>query len=297
MKTALTPRLSRWSALQLGLAQTFGTLDADTLSGLVFYPNVQLSAGVHEGDSWCFLRLAAAPVAVLAPDHRSQMLDALAAKSPLGATPTHDAYLFALEQLRAASEPGRAHLVLITDGAPTYGLGCSGSGIAFVDTVPLERAASDALRSGVRTFVIGLGSDDNGPWMSRLASAGGSASPGCSDSAAPFCHYQLGKAADPVAALTDALLDVTERATSCVYELPYEAVAQQLDSGAATLRYGIKPNARPLLRYAQGTDCDFGFTLEGPKSLTLELCPRLCQAKAKDPEARVTLSLPCRPSL
>ena len=296
MKTALTLQLSRWTALQLGLRQTFSTLDENTLSGLIFYPNVQLSAGSHEGDTWCFLRLQAATIAPLAPVQRRLLLDALAAKAPLGATPTHDAYLYALEQLKAASDPGRAHLVLLTDSAPTYGASCSGTGITPVDTTPLEAAVREALDDGVHTFVIGLGSQDSAPWMSRLAVAGGTAPPVCSLSEPPFCHYLVGSVLDPLGALQNALLDVSARTSSCVYELPSEVAARELDSRTAALSLDAASSVTPLFQEPSAAGCEFGFVHAGPSSLTVELCSSTCQAAIKAPGARISLSRPCRAS-
>jgi hypothetical protein len=222
------------------------------------------------------------------------MLDALATKAPLGATPTQDAYMYALSLLNMAPRAGSRYIVLLTDGAPTYGPECTGSGIDPVDTAPLQSVAAAARADGIRTFVIGLGNEDNDPWLSRLARAGGTERPSCSLNGPPPCHYRVGNVLNPVSALSGALSEVMERAVSCVYELPSEVSATRLESQSAELVYEpTQGDSRRLGRFTSQNECGFGVVHAEAGSRRVELCPALCDELTLDARAKITLSLPC----
>lgn len=293
MKAELAPGVTRWNALREAIQTGLRALDDRTLAGLVFYPNVQLSAGTHPGDMWCFLRYEAATLAPLASTQRDLMAQALAQKEPLGATPTHDAYLYALGHLEGTTE-GTRHLVLLTDGAPTYGLGCTGTGDAAVDTSALTADVAAAQARSVDTFVVGLGGAENGPWMSRLALAGGTARPGCSVDTPPYCHYQVSAAAEPAAALREALLDIGTRTVSCVYEVPFQT-GNSLGSDRVNLAYrDATGSVNKLDRYSSFTGCDTGYVVSANQAdqYRVELCPALCRAVVNDAGVHV-LELAC----
>jgi hypothetical protein len=220
------------------------------------------------------------------------MRGALAAKEPLGATPTHDAYRYALSRLEAAPR-GLHRLLLLTDGAPTYGLGCTGTGDMPVDTEPLVAEVAAAFTRNIETFVVGVGAAENGPWLSRLARAGGTARPGCSENEPPYCHYQVSEAADPSAALNDALVDIGSRASSCEYALPTAALGSLLAAGMATLWFEpASGDAVPLDRLPAEATCPQPFLLDGERR-TLELCETLCRHAANSLGERIVLEFPC----
>lgn len=116
---------------------------------------------------------------------RQQIRQAFANQNPDGGTPTHDAYEYAVSALERSAQSGPRFLVLITDGIPTYQLGCDISGRRGndneVDSTPLIGAAAAAQAAGVRTFVISSpGSEGARESFSRRAEAGGTAQPDCS---------------------------------------------------------------------------------------------------------------------
>ncbi|HWA78045.1 MAG TPA: vWA domain-containing protein [Polyangiaceae bacterium] len=292
MKAELAPGITRWNAIRAAVGENLLELEERSLAGLLFYPSVQLSAGAHAGDSWCFLRYEAAPIGPLDGLQQKRMLDALAAKEPLGATPTHDAYRYALSRLEIAPR-GPRRLVLLTDGAPTYGLGCTGTGDMPVDIEPLVAEVAAASDRNIDTFVLGLGTTENGPWMSRLARAGGTARPGCSDGGAPYCHYQVSDSADPNAALGEALTEIRTRSVSCEYQLPSPAYGSLLASDKASLVF--QPGTGDAVRLSglpPEANCPRPFALDAERR-ALELCETFCRRAANSVGSRVLLEFPC----
>jgi hypothetical protein len=181
----------------------------------------------------------------------------------------------------------------LTDGAPTYGLGCTGTGDMPVDTEPLVAEVLAASARDIDTFVVGVGTAENGPWLSRVAHAGGTARPGCSEHDPPYCHYQVSEAVDPSAALTDALLDIGSRAVSCEYELPSPALGTLLSAGTAALAFQpVSGDAVPLDQLPAAANCPQPFLLDGERR-TLELCESICRHAANSLGSRITLQFPC----
>ena len=200
---------SKWVSTREALVQAFTDMAEGTGTGLVFYPNTQFiggppprtggfgmggrggigtggatamggasggADGAAGANSSCINRQVAVPIAALDMVQRDRIIMSLRNKNPSGYTPTHDAYKFALETVEQSSLPGSKYVVLVTDGAPTFSLGCVGNGLADVDAGPIVQEAASALSRGIKTFVIGSpGSETARASLSRMATQGGTA--------------------------------------------------------------------------------------------------------------------------
>ncbi|HEX5100618.1 MAG TPA: vWA domain-containing protein, partial [Polyangiaceae bacterium] len=126
------------------LRNAFANLPSDAAVGLMFFPLMEL------GSMPCFDASLTVPLDALDEDQRAALDAAVASVQPSGATPTHDAYRFALENLKSSALAGPKYIVLITDGAPTYSLGCVGNGTTGepVDPQPLVDEAAGANANG-----------------------------------------------------------------------------------------------------------------------------------------------------
>ena len=123
---------------------------------------------------------------------RQNLITRLQNQRTAGNTPTHDAFLYAVDTIAASPLMGNKYVVLVTDGSPTFSLGCVGDGRTSVDTAPLIQAAAEATTRGVKTFVIGSpGSEEARSSLSAMATQGGTAPPGCSDTGPTYCHFDI----------------------------------------------------------------------------------------------------------
>ena len=209
------PDDSRYDVFLSVLSEALASLPDATRVGAMHYP-VTFSCARDE---------ALVDVGPLATT-RAPIASALRAITPEGITPTRDAVTFALGRLRASSADEARYLVLATDGAATVCLGCDAAcsweamdrdHAALVEDV--RRAAAD---DGIRTFVIGVpGSASYRGVLSRMASAAGSARPGCSDAGPLYCHYDLtDPSLDFATALREVLGEIGESVLSCEYTIP-----------------------------------------------------------------------------
>lgn len=161
------------------------------------------------------------PAAPLTDTQLKALNQALEDAQPLGATPTHQALLAAYDILAQANGPERRSLVLITDGAPTFGLDengeCIGAGLEDepIDPTLMLATVEEARGRGLHTFVIGSpGSENVRADLSAMAERGGTARAGCSAMGTDYCHFDMTAEPDLAAGLARAL---EETATSlCV---------------------------------------------------------------------------------
>ena len=166
-------RDTKWQVTRDALLGAIEEMPGNTSLGVVFYPDVPITA------SSCFdneADVAIAPLASAGSPQRRSIASAFASQAPDGGTPTHDAYRYAYGALATASASGNRFAVVITDGTPTFSLGCVGTGLVSdpVDPSPLVGEATRAREQGVSTFVIGSpGSEGARESLSRMAEAGG----------------------------------------------------------------------------------------------------------------------------
>jgi hypothetical protein len=284
--------VSKWRVTVDALSETFRDMQGGTGVGLSFFPNTKAAPAAGA----CIVKEQAVPIGVLDATLLDSLLRALNAKLPAGTTPTHDAYSFALETLRASQLAGEKAVVLATDGAPNYALGCMGDGMASVDSAPLIAEAANALRAdGIRTFVIGSpGSEPAREVLSKIAFEGGTGSAGCSVQGPAYCHFDMTTAPDLSAALNATLQTIAGASKSCRYGLPTPQVGS-LDLNLVNLLLEDSAGASILLTTepAGAGECHAGwrYTVD---SKEIELCPDICARVNADPGARVAASLGCK---
>lgn len=281
---------TRFQFVRSALSDSISRLAPEVAAGLVFYPNVQWSAGIDgEGDDFCLLTYESAELASLSDAHRADLLDALGAQPTLGATPTHDAYDYAISLLSERSDLRSKVAVLVTDGAPTYAAGCVGDGVTPVDGGPLADAARDAFVTyGIRTFVIGISGGFES--LSQMAFAGSTGRPGCETALGYPCHFDASDALAPGSYLESSLAIIEREAARCVLAepetYPEHVTPTWIALASPTGEASVVPRVPP------GTRCTEGF-MHREDSGTYVLCPHTCARFAAEPELRATLGFEC----
>lgn len=211
------PDDSRYDQLRIVLEEALTSLPDSTRVGIQRYPD-----GARCAEDGLVVELDTLDI------NRSLIDSTLRGMSPEAnaITPTHDAVVNALTRLRARTRDEARFQVLATDGAATVCLGCD-TGCSFDqqdldNEMLIERVRGAAEEDGIRTFVIGVpGSRSFQQILSRMASAAGTARPGCSDEGPNFCHFDLTDSGlDFSAALRQALAAIGNAVLSCEYEIP-----------------------------------------------------------------------------
>jgi hypothetical protein len=283
-------RRSKWVETRQVMLEGIDLMPATTSMGVVFYPDVAVGA------SPCFDSQADVAIDSLGgttSTQRTEIRDAFAKESPRGSTPTHDAYKYALQQLAASSKQGQRFLVLITDGTPTYALGCQGSGQQQdpADPTPLIPEAASALGRGIKTFVIGSpGSEGARRSLSQMAEAGGSAKPGCSHNGPNYCHFDMTQQPDFTVALRDALGSISGLALSCAYDIPPPPRGSTLDPAKVNVLFTPEDGDRELLLQSSG-GCSDGWQYS-PNGKQIQLCGDTCD-RVKSSSGQVSLQFGC----
>jgi len=309
-KTAATNGRSKWEVTREALEETINNLPKNVALGLLYFPNMNTSAGTTPRDvSACVNIDAMVPIAALQDANsaaRRALVASLEQTSPAGATPTHDAYTYGLNQsLLKTTLPGARYMVLITDGGPTLSLQCMGSGLLSMPqpTQPIVDSIRAAyVDNQVKTFLVGVpgtedignqSHDDGRPWMSRAAVLGASAIAGCNVNGPAWCHIDLTQASDFSAALRKGLGYITRQIVSCSYEVP-----EQSDTGEAVNPSKINviftpSGGGPTLIEHNPTDvCSEGWQLQGGNVV---LCPSTCERIQADSGSKFELLFGCDP--
>jgi len=268
---------SKWVETRRVMLDAIELMPATTSIGVTFYPDVEVGADA------CFDEEADVPVGALgseSSDQRQEIREAFEREDPRGSTPTHDAYRYALGELAAVNGIGERFLVLITDGTPTYALGCEGSGTPQdpADPAPLIPEAASALGRGIKTFVIGSpGSEGARESLSQMAQAGGTAAEGCSHDGQPrYCHFDMTEEEDFAAALSDAFSAIAGIALSCTYDIPDAPNGGVLDLSKVNVLFRPPGAAEreTIPQSAPGT-CSDGWQYSDDQSQIL-LCGQTC---------------------
>jgi hypothetical protein len=304
---------TKWDTTESALQSAIEGLPATTGVGVLFYPGRgRVSESNDPRDpSVCVNFDETLPLRLLGnpgSDVRADIDGALSRISPQGGTPTHDAYDFALAQLMATDLYGSKHMLLITDGQPTFSQNCVGSGLVSepVEEQPIVSAVEQA-RQGeeVRTFVIGspgselswTGNDgdqqgeDTRPWLSRAAEVGGTEKTSCSHSGEPYCHFDMSVEPNFEQGLKNALASITGSIVSCGYDLPTPPSGETLDPNAVNVVLTTSGGENLLVLRDDGASCSEGwrFTDSGG----VELCEASCQRVQSDAGARLQLLFGC----
>jgi hypothetical protein len=288
-------RGSKWTVTRRAVLDAIGGMPSDTSLGVIFYPNVPVDANP------CFDEQTAVRVAALENQgsrQRQQIQRAFQRQNPEGGTPTHDAYRYAVEEVTATSALGSRFVVLITDGIPTYSLGCEGTGRQedAVDAAPLIAEASTAQALGIRTFVIGSpGSEDARESLSRMAEAGGTASAQCSHSGPNYCHFDMTRERDLGAGLVNALGIISGVALGCRYAVPQAPSGAMLDPGKVNVLFTPPGSAQELIGQSLEAGCSEGWQYSEDQS-QIRLCTSTCE-RVQASEGSLTLQFGCATEL
>jgi len=285
-------RNSKWVDTRSVLLSGIDQMPATTAMGVVFYPDEEVGAAT------CFDRQADVAVGLLQSSgsmQRSTIGSAFARESPRGSTPTHDAYRYALDELSKVTLPGDKYLVLITDGTPTYALGCQGSGTPQdpADPTPLIPEAASALGRGMKTFVIGSpGSEDARTSLSQMAQAGGTARPGCSHDGKPYyCHFDMTQEMDFAKALRDAFASISGLALSCAYDIPEPPNNGTLDPNKVNVYFTPTGGMREIIGQSPAGACKEGWQYS-PDQTQLRLCGDTCD-RIRSASGQLSLEFGC----
>ncbi|MEY2937015.1 MAG: hypothetical protein RL033_7764 [Pseudomonadota bacterium] len=283
---------SKWTVTRSSMLAAIDGMPSGTTLGLVFYPNLP-----NDANGPCFDQRTAVGLDALADtssQQRVRLRNAFQRQNPQGGTPTHDAYQYALKQLSQTNVAGSRFVVLITDGTPTYSLGCVGTGRIEdpVDPSPLIPQAASALATGTRTFVIGSpGSEGARSSLSRMAEAGGTARPGCSHDGPNYCHFDMTRETDLAAGLATALEAITGVALGCRYEVPQIRDGVALDPGKVNVLFTPPGGTQELLQRSDQASCSEGWQYS-QNNTQIELCSSTCD-RVRNSNGGLTLEFGC----
>jgi hypothetical protein len=289
-------RGSKWTVTRGALLEAVRGMPEDTSVGVIFYPNVP-----NTGSQPCFDRQTAVALAELNGNdsqQRQRIQRAFQRQAPEGGTPTHDAYEYALSDMSNVDAAGDRFVVLITDGIPTYSLGCVGTGQAndVVDSTPLVAAAAAAAARGIRTFVIGApGSEGGRDSLSRMAEAGGTGQAGCSHEGPNYCHFDMTRERDLGTGLANALGIISGVALGCRYGVPVAPGGATLDPGKVNVLFTPPSGADELIGQSLDANCSEGWQYNDNQS-EIRLCPSTCD-RVQGSEGSLSLQFGCATEL
>lgn len=291
-------RGSKWEATRGALLASVDQMPATTAIGVVFYPDTSNNDD-EEDPASCFDRQTDVALRILdipGSQQRRQIRNAFQNQNPNGGTPTHDAYAFAVQGLEAATLPGARFAVLITDGIPTFSLGCDDSNRGqnnAVDSGPLVVEAAKSLALGVRTFVIGSpGSEGARENLSRMAEAGGTATPGCSHTGPTYCHFDMTETQDFAGELAQALGQISGLALSCSYAIPAPPNGTQLDPSKVNVLFSPVGAREEVILRSPGNTCSEGWQYSQDGTQVV-LCGSACERVRDAEQANLTLQFGC----
>jgi hypothetical protein len=250
-------------------------------AGVLFFPNRPTAANLGSAlpAPAC---ISSADDVPIAPNESSfPAMDSALARvepNPDAGAPIHDAYRMAVDALSEKEDEFLPVVVLVTDGHPTFELGCYGIGLASypVDPEPIIAEIANAYEAGILTLVVGApGSADARSWLSRAAREGGTARPACSDEGPVFCHIDMTEEPDLGLAVF-RWLAVPCFAPLCTWNLPVVAPGAQLDLAQLSLVY-LNPAGTYLVQRAADPSaaCTRGWH-DSADGTQIEICPETC---------------------
>jgi hypothetical protein len=294
---------NKWEVTREALRNALDALPATTSVGVLYYPGMDTEAGNPEDEPRdvreCVNVDEIIPIDLLdgaGSAQRDRIEGSLDDAGPAGSTPTHDAYRYAFENGMAPYRGGgNRFMLLITDGAPTFGLECTGSGLPN-DPSPTQPIIDEVFRvrnEGVRSFLIGSpGSEPGREWMSEAAILGGTARSGCSVNGPDYCHIDLTEEADFSAALNAALARILGQIVSCSFELPSPPAGEELNLSQINVIYSPGGGApEELVGRDDSPECTEGWQLDA--SSRVVLCPATCEKVQSNPQGQVELLFGC----
>jgi hypothetical protein len=295
-------RGSKWTVTRRAVLDAVNGMPADTSLGVIFYPNRDNDNDDDNGEA-CIDRQTAVPINALddpGSQQRQRIQQAFQRQNPRGGTPTHDAYQYAVSDMSTTAAIGPRFMVLITDGIPTFSLGCDDSNRQeqndAVDPTPLIGEAAATLSRGVRTFVIGSpGSEDARQSLSRMAEAGGTATPQCSHDGPNFCHFDMTRETDLEAGLESTLGIIAGVALGCRYNVPQAPLGEMLDPGKVNVLFTPPGGAQELIGQSLEPGCSEGWAYSDGQS-QIQLCSSTCE-RVQGSDGSLTLQFGCATEL
>jgi hypothetical protein len=284
---------SKWLITRRAVLDAISQMPATSSVGVTFYPDVEVGAMP------CFDGEADVAVGALGGNNsqqRRRIQQAFQSQAPDGSTPTHDAYRYSLAELEGANVSGQRFLALITDGTPTYSLGCQGSGQQTdpADPTPLIPEAASALARGIKTFVVGSpGSEDARASLSRMAEAGGTAPSDCSHAGPNYCHFDMTQEDDFASALSEALKAIAGIALSCSYDIPSPPNGGTLDPSKVNVIFTPLGGEPEFLPRNDSNSCDEGWRYSNDRQ-RIELCGDTC-SRIEAASGQMSLQFGCEP--
>ncbi|MES1184792.1 MAG: vWA domain-containing protein [Myxococcales bacterium] len=285
--------MSKWDITSVALKDAVTKLPATVAVGVNFYPNTR-------SDMPCIQNRVALPIALLGAANSNQRRNfnrAIDGANPEGGTPTHAAFLFGSDTVAKSMVTGQKFVLLITDGVPTRPLDCSGDGKSAIDSAPLIAAVGDAFKSpeNIKTFVIGSpGSEDARGDLSKMATAGGTATPGCSDAGPNYCHLDMTTAKDFAAALADGLAAIAGQISTCEYAVPPAPNGKTINPNQVNVLYTKGDGSQASIGQDATGKCTGGWVYDNAQNPTkITLCGADCDAVKADQGAKIDLIFGC----
>jgi hypothetical protein len=284
---------SKWDITGVALKAAVAKLPASVAVGINFYPNTDNSMP-------CIQNRIALGIDLLGPANSTQRRNfnrAIDGANPEGGTPTHAAFLFGSQTVAASMVEGQKFVLLITDGVPTRTLDCGGDGKKAVDSAPLIAAVGDSFMppSGIKTFVIGSpGSEDARGDLSKMATAGGTATPGCSDAGPNYCHLDMTTASDFAAALADGLAAIAGQIGTCEFMVPADPAGKKLDPKLVNVLFTHGDGKETSIPQDAKGDCASGWKYDDDDNPTkITVCGSDCDAVKADQSAKIEVIFGC----
>ncbi|HEY2404606.1 MAG TPA: vWA domain-containing protein [Polyangiaceae bacterium] len=295
---------TKWVSTQGALESAITGLSDTTAVGVLLYPNMNPQpSDTARAVSACVAVNKIVPIDVLGATGSGQRMtlqNTFQNAMPQGSTPTDDAYRYALVAgMDAYASTAQKFMLLITDGAPTYSQNCVGNGNAnsVVDPQPIIDDIANALKNGVRTFVIGSPGSEVGPngmdervWLSQAARAGGTATAGCVDTGPNFCHFDMTTATDFGAALAMGLGQISSQLDTCTYTIPPAPSGMAIDTSQINVVLSLSTGSE-IINPDNVGDCTEGWQINAMGEIIL--CADTCARAKADPSAKVDLVFGC----
>lgn len=287
---------SKWDITSAALKDAVAKLPANIAVGVNFFPNNPRNS--------CIRNRVDVPINLLGAANSMQRRSFDAAidnANPGDGTPTHAAFNFGVQTLSASKLEGRKFILLITDGVPTFDLECRGAepepGQTPVENGPLIAAVEAAYAGGQgpSTFVIGSpGSEDARGDLSQMATKGGTATAGCSDTGPKYCHLDMTTATDFAAALSAGLAQVAGQISTCEYVIPADPKGQTLDPRKVNVLYTHGDGTESSIGKGDPANCEAGWKYDNEDAPTkIILCGSDCDGVKADLGSKIDVIFGC----
>ena len=311
--------VTKWEATKTALQSVIKTLPRDVAMGILYYPNMDPQPEPHEDPtddpSDCVNTDAMVPPKLMRSSQREALTDSLDNVIVLGGTPTYTAYTVGLQALQESDLVGNKYMVLLTDGEPTYGVGCVGNGTLLESNIKPEyitdtqNAIEEAWDVGasdipIGTFVIGspgseqtVSGKDARPWLSEAAQLGGTAPVDCDNNGPAYCHFDL---TDPdvdfAQGLNSALAQILGQVVACDYSPPEPPPGLDLDLSEVGIKFIDGNEDQYVVPNVQKADCGDGvqgWYWNGDKT-KIRLCADTCTLVRSDAQAGIQVLYGCK---